>query len=151
MFCTNCGKNINNEMVCPFCGMTQELQDRQNQSVPFVNQQMPQQEFMQEQPNLYKKNFISENAKFGAVAEDEKFNIMALWFGFFWLIYHRMWQAVIINVILILFGIIPVFETFSYSIGILWNVFWGVRGNYYKRLQNEEKIGFINALQKRLY
>lgn len=151
MFCTNCGKNINNEKVCPFCGTTQELYNMQNQAASFVNQPISQQEFIQNQLSISEDSVIPENLKFGAVEKDKEFNVMALIFGWFWLIYNKMWQAVIVSIVLILISFIPIIGKATSYIGIIWNIFWGVRGNYYKRLQNDEKIGFINAIQKRLY
>lgn len=151
MFCTNCGKNINNERVCPFCGTTQELCNMQNQATPFINQPISQQEFMQNQLSISEDSVIPENLKFGVVEKDKEFNVMALIFGWFWLIYNKMWQAVIVSIILILISFMPIIGEATSYIGIIWNIFWGARGNYYKRLQNDEKIGFINAIQKRLY
>lgn len=151
MFCTNCGKNINNERVCPFCGTTQELYNMQNQATPFINQPISQQEFMQNQLSISEDSVIPENLKFGVVEKDKEFNVMALIFGWFWLIYNKMWQAVIVSIILILISFMPIIGEATSYIGIIWNIFWGARGNYYKRLQNDEKIGFINAIQKRLY
>ena len=84
MFCTNCGKNINNEKVCPFCGTTQELYNMQNQAASFVNQPISRQEFIQNQLSISEDSVIPENLKFGAVEKDKEFNVMALIFGRFW-------------------------------------------------------------------
>lgn len=151
MFCTNCGKNINDEGVCPFCGTTQELYNIQNPVASSVNQAVPQQKFIQNQFAASEENAMPENLKFGAVEEDKHFNVISLIFSFFWLIYNKMWQAVILNIVLLLLAYMLGNLLFVVYVKLIWNIFWGARGNYYKRLLKNEKINFINAIQKRLY
>lgn len=127
MFCTSCGKEIPNEAkVCGYCG----------KEISFVPE-------TKRESGMYAGG--QPEVVFGS-EEDLKatcrFNLVAFCFVLPWLIIKGMWDAVLINVIIIFVCIIPFL---GWVIAILWSIFWGRNGNYYYYLKRERGISFLKA------
>lgn len=149
MFCSNCGRDINNNTVCPYCGYNMNYnntgQSNFNNQPNFNNQS--------HFTNL--NNFNNYNNKFSQLkpyyqqefskfdnngAYKGRFNICAFLFANLWALTKGLWVLPLISFVSIL--LVDALIAENIYVALFWWVFWGLYGNkaYYKKFKYGKQL-----------
>lgn len=142
MFCSNCGREINNNVVCPYCGYSLNNNAGQFNNQPNFNPQPNftnlndfntyTHKFNQLKP-YYQQEFLKFESSNGTY--NGKFNICAFLFGNLWALTKGLWLLPLISFVSIL--LVDLFIAENYYVAMGWCIYWGLCGNktYYKKFK----------------
>lgn len=114
-----------------------------------MNGQQPYGQLVNSRPGYVQPAYMPGNNQ--NIVSD-KFNIVAFFFPWIWLLVKGMWDAAGITFAIgfisgLLVAIPPVGVVVIPIVDLLIRIFWGRNGNYYHRLKSQMGISFIKALR----
>lgn len=149
MFCSNCGRDINNNTVCPYCGYNMNYnntgQSNFNNQPNFNNQShftnLNNFNNYDNKFNKLKPYYQQEFSKFdNNGAYKGRFNICAFLFANLWALTKGLWVLPLISFASIL--LVDVLIAENIYVALFWWIFWGLYGNkaYYKKFKYGKQL-----------
>lgn len=149
MFCSNCGRDINNNTVCPYCGYNMNYnntgQSNFNNQPNFNNQShftnLNNFNNYDNKFNKLKPYYQQEFSKFdNNGAYKGRFNICAFLFANLWALTKGLWVLPLISFASIL--LVDALIAENIYVALFWWIFWGLYGNkvYYKKFKYGKQL-----------
>lgn len=149
MFCSNCGREINNNVVCPYCGYNMNYnntgQSNFNNQPNFNNQShftnLNNFNNYDNKFNKLKPYYQQEFSKFdNNGAYKGRFNICAFLFANLWALTKGLWVLPLISFLSIL--LVDALIAENIYVALFWWIFWGLYGNkaYYKKFKYGKQL-----------
>lgn len=143
MFCSNCGRDISNNTVCPYCGYNMNYnnagQPNFNNQSHFTN--LNNFNNYDNKFNKLKPYYQQEFSKFdNNGAYKGRFNICAFLFANLWALTKGLWVLPLISFASIL--LVDALIAENIYVALFWWIFWGLYGNkaYYKKFKYGKQL-----------